>query len=114
MKKIENIKLEKNEKDSIFSAASVLKSQMPVSKVILFGSKARNQPDRYSDIDLLVLTSCPVTTSLRHSVSEKISDINIQNDVVLSCLVASEQDWNDGLIRYMPIYEEIQKDGCEI
>jgi hypothetical protein len=47
-------------------------------------------------------------------VSEKLAEINLQNDVVLSSVVVFEEDWTDGLIRYMPIYAEIQRDGCEV
>ena len=85
-----------------------------MSKVILFGSKARGQGDADSDLDILVIFSCPVTTRLRDTVSDTLANINLQNDVVLSSVVVSEKDWADGLIRYLPIYTEVQRDGCEV
>ena len=114
MKTLESAKLVEKEQGSILKAAQVLKSDLPVSRVVLFGSKARGTGDVYSDIDLLILTSCPVTTSLREHISERLAEINLENDVVLSSIVVSEQDWSDGLVHHMLIYSEVERDGCEI
>lgn len=114
MKALDSIPLAEKDRDSVLQAARSLKSELPVSKVILFGSKARGQGDAYSDLDILVILSCPVTARLRETVSEKLAQINLENDVVLSSVVVWEQDWTDGLVRYMPIYAEVQRDGCEV
>ena len=114
MKMLDTIDLPEKERISVLHAAESLKSDLPVSRVILFGSAARGTSDEHSDIDLLVLTTCPVSTALRGSVSDCLADINIQNDVVLSSIVIYENDWADGLVRYLPIYDEVQRDGCEL
>ena len=114
MRAIEAAKLAQKEYDAILEAARVLKSDLPVSRVILFGSKARGTGDKYSDIDLLILTSCPVTTGLRDSISEHLAEINLENDVMLSSVAVSEQDWANGLIHYMLIHSEVEREGCEI
>ena len=82
MKTLDSIKLVEKDRNSVMQAARSLKSELPVSKVILFGSKARGQGDVYSDIDILVITSCPITTNLRGIVSEKLAEINLQNDKI--------------------------------
>jgi predicted nucleotidyltransferase len=114
MKTLESANLDEKERDSILQAAQSLKSDLPVTQVILFGSKARgtNKPD--SDIDILVLTSCPVSSELRTAVSDRLADINLQNDVLLTSIVVSKQDWSSGLIRHMLIYSEVERDGCEV
>jgi uncharacterized protein len=114
MRTLDRIKLTEKDRTSVLQAAQSLKSELPVSKVILFGSKARGQADVYSDLDILVVLSCPVTARLRDRVSEKLAEINLQNDVVLSSVVVFEKEWADGLIRYTPIHAEIQRDGCEV
>jgi len=114
MKTLDSVKLSQKERYSILEAAEFLKSDLPVSRVILFGSKARGSGDDYSDIDLLVLTNCPVTSQLRSSVSDRLADINLQSDVLLSSIVVPEKEWSEGLIRYMLIHSEIERDGCEI
>ena len=114
MRTLNNIHLAEKDRTSVLQAARSLKSDLPVSQVILFGSKARGQADVYSDLDLLVIFSCPVTARLRDTVSEKLADINLQNDVVLSSVVVFERDWTDGLLRYLPLYAEVQRDGCAV
>jgi len=114
MKTLESAKLVEKEQGSILKAARVLKSDLPISRVILFGSKARGSGDLYSDIDLLVLASCPVTAGLRESISERLAQINLENDVMLSSVAVSEQDWSEGLVHHMLIHREVERDGCEI
>lgn len=114
MKTLDSIHLADKDRNSILEAARSLKSELPVSQVILFGSKARGQADVNSDLDLLVISSCPVTAYLRAAVSEKLADINLQNDVVLSPVVVFEKDWTDGLLHYLPLYAEVQRDGCTV
>jgi len=114
VKALDSINLVEKDRNSLIQAARVLKSELPVSKVILFGSKARGRDDVYSDLDILVITSCPATTQVRGVVSDKLAEINLENDVFLSSVVVFEKDWSDGLIRFMPIFTEVQRDGCEI
>jgi len=114
MKMLEDAKLEQKERDSILEVSQVLKSDLPVTRLILFGSRARGTGELDSDIDLLILTSCPVSSEVRAAISERLADINLRNDVLLTSVVVSEEDWSNGLIHYMLIHEEIEKDGCEI
>ncbi len=114
MKVIEKLKLSDKEKSSILQAVKSIKADLPVSKVILFGSKARGSAVEYSDIDLLIITTIPVTSDMRNAVSSKLAEINIENDVMLSSIVVYEKEWLEGLIHYMPIYNEVERDGCLI
>ena len=114
MKTTESANLTEKERLSILQAAQALKSDLPVTRVILFGSKARGTGESDSDIDLLVLTSCPVTSQLRAAISERLADINLRNDVLLTSVVVSEQEWLRGLIRHMLIHSEVERDGFEV
>jgi len=114
MKTLEDAKLGQKERDSIIEASRALKSDLPVTRLFLFGSKARGTGEPDSDIDLLVLTSCPVSTSLRTAISDRLADINLRNDVSLTSVVVFEQDWSRGLIHYTLIHEEVERDGCEV
>jgi predicted nucleotidyltransferase len=50
MRKLDSINLAEKDRASVVQAARSLKSELPVSKVILFGSKARGQADVRSDL----------------------------------------------------------------
>ena len=114
MKTLESAKLGQKEQCSILKASQALKSDLPVTRVILFGSRARGTGGPDSDIDLLVLTSCPVSSKLRAAISDRLADVNLRNDVLLTSVVVSEQDWSSGLIHYMLIHSEVERDGCEV
>ena len=114
MKVFENIKLPQKERDSILEAVRILKSDLPVTRVILFGSKARGEGKSDSDIDLLVLTSHPVSSKVRSTISDLLADVNLRRDVSLTSVVISEQDWSNGLTHYTLIHHEVERDGCEI
>jgi len=90
MKTIDNLKLPKTEDQAIREASGQLKELFPVEAVILFGSMARKEHDQESDIDLLVLTTRPITW-------EEI--------------IVEKQDWEKGPISLLPIHSEIEKDG---
>jgi predicted nucleotidyltransferase len=114
MRTVNSIKLTESERASILEAAEFLKSDLPVAHVILFGSKARSAGGPDSDIDLLVLTHCPVGNDLRDAISDRLADINLRNDVLMTSVVISEQEWIDGLVRYTLLHSEVEKDGCEV
>jgi predicted nucleotidyltransferase len=102
------------ERQAVLEAAQLLRANLPVSRVILFGSKARGDARPDSDIDLLVLTSCPVTQELSDRISDCVAEVNLERDVSLNPLVVHEREWSDGLIRYLLIHSEVDKDGCEV
>jgi predicted nucleotidyltransferase len=114
MRTLDSVTISENERAAVVRARETLMADLPVSRIVLFGSKARGQGDMYSDIDLLVLTSCPVNGKLRRDISDRLAEINLQNDVMISSVVVSEKDWSDGLIHHMLIHSEVEKDGCQI
>jgi predicted nucleotidyltransferase len=65
MKTVAHIPLADVERKATGEAARRLKAELPVSRVALFGSKARGTGDEGSDIDLPILTSCEVTGPIR-------------------------------------------------
>lgn len=111
---VNDIQLAKKDRHSILEAAQILKSDLPVTRIILFGSKARGTSEPDSDIDLLVLTECRINSKLRRDISDRLADINLRNDVFLTSVVIPEQEWTNGLIRYSLLHSEVEKGGCEV
>ncbi|MBW2066481.1 MAG: nucleotidyltransferase domain-containing protein, partial [Deltaproteobacteria bacterium] len=97
MKTIDDLPLRDNEKKAIREATRILKERFPVRDVILFGSKARGDSSDESDIDLLLLTSKPVHWRERHAIIDALFDVEMKHDVVISIVVNTLYDWNEGV-----------------
>ena len=111
MRTVQDLKLKKNEEAAIKEATQILKERFSVKEVILFGSKARGDSDRESDIDLLLLTTNPLDWKERHGIVDALFEMEMKYDVVISIIVNTHHDWNDGICTVLPIYEEINREG---
>ena len=114
MRTWDNISLLERERQAIKKAVKMLKSQFPVSSVILFGSKVRGEDDEHSDIDFLLVTSRALDWKEEKAVVEVLFDIGMEYDVIFSPLFASSDEWNGGIFVQFPVYEEISRDGAII
>ncbi len=83
-----------------------------MTRVCLFDSKATGRDDPDSDIDLFVLTSQSFSWRERDAVTDALFDIEMEFDVVISTLVASEEDWRHGPYQVLAIRDEVERDAA--
>ena len=112
MKTWEKTALPKREREAVEKAVSVLKKQFPVQRVILYGSKARGDYDKHSDVDLLLITSRSLHWKEEKAIVGALFDIGMEYDVIFSPLFASGDEWEGGIFMEFPIYREITRDGA--
>ena len=112
MKSFESVSLMKNESDAIKAAIKMLKSEFSISKIILFGSKARGDHDEHSDIDLLVVASKLLHWKEEKAIVGALFDIGMEYDVIFSPLFTSVDEWENGIFTKFPVYQEISRDGA--
>jgi predicted nucleotidyltransferase len=111
MKSIDDLPIKRHERLAIRDAARLLKERFSAREVILFGSKARGDDDEESDIDLLILTALPVSWDERKAINDAIFDIELEHGVVISTLIATDAEWNEGTFPVLPIHHEISEHG---
>jgi predicted nucleotidyltransferase len=114
MKSFESASLMKNESEAIEAAIRMLKSEFSVSKIILFGSKARGDHDEHSDIDLLVVASKLLHWKEEKAIVGALFDIGMEYDVIFSPLFTSVDEWENGIFTEFPVYQEISRDGAVV
>ena len=114
MRTLESTSLEKREKEAIEEAFATLKKRFELQAAILFGSKARGDDDRYSDLDLLLITGRPLHWKEEKAVVELLFEIGIKHGVIFSPLFVSSEEWNGGQFTEFPIYKEIIRDGAAV
>jgi predicted nucleotidyltransferase len=111
MKTIDDLPIKHHERLAVIEAARLLKERFSAREVILFGSKARGDDDEESDIDLLILTSKRVSWDERKAINDALFDIELAHDVVISTLIATDAEWNEGTFPVLPIHHEISEHG---
>lgn len=111
MRTLADIPLSATDREAICAATALLRARFPATRILLFGSKATGRDDLESDIDLLVLTSRRLSWRERDAVTDALFDVEMEHRVVLSTLVLSEDEWERGPYRVLPIYDEIGRHG---
>jgi predicted nucleotidyltransferase len=84
----------------------------PDAKVILFGSRARDDYHKDSDWDFLILTRLIVTQDLKNKISDSLFETELATNSVLTGLVQNIDSWKS--YSGAPIFKNISKDGVEI
>lgn len=80
-------------------------------KVILFGSQARGDATRYSDIDLLVIVPS-LDPSIRKLISETAWEVGFDAGKVISTVPTTEENMNYYAI--LPFYKNVKKEGIAV
>lgn len=111
MKTLDDIALPENERRAIEAAAAALPARVPVSDIVLFGSKARGDSVPDSDIDLLVLTDRRLDGAEERAVVAALFDIGRRFGVVFGPLTVEARSWRQGLHSVLPIHAEVEREG---
>ncbi|MCX6237349.1 MAG: nucleotidyltransferase domain-containing protein [Bacteroidia bacterium] len=83
----------------------------PSATVILFGSQARGQSNKQSDIDILILVdNDKITYSEEQRIKYPLYDLEFETGKVISPVIFSRNDWETRHI-ITPFYKNIKKDG---
>ena len=114
MKSFKSVSLTRNESDAIKAAVRMLKNEFSILKVILFGSKARGDHDEHSEIDLLVVASRALHWRDEKAIVGALFDIGMEYDVIFSPLFTFYDEWEKGIFKEFPVYQEISQDGAVV
>ena len=84
-----------------------------IVKVILFGSKARGDSTKDSDIDLLIITSYENWT-LREEVWRIAAKLELHQDVIFNIQLMSLQHWDTICDQGFSLCQHVEQDGVVI
>lgn len=96
---------------ALLGVQTALRSRWSVEEFVVFGSVARGEATAGSDLDVLVLTSRPVSHRDKHAMSDAVFDINLQYDTNISIVVVDRDKWDSGVWSLLPIHAEVERDG---
>lgn len=92
----------------------VLSASNDVSRIIMYGSQARDDSVTDSDIDILVLVSVPEEKlyDLKKILWKITNKISLEHDEVVSLLVSTEDEYLT--MANELFYRNVEKDGIEL
>ena len=79
--------------------------------VILYGSRARGEADKYSDYDILIIVNGTVDMALEKEILSNVYPLELETGAVLTLMLHSKQQWDSPLYRAMPFHKNVDRDG---
>jgi len=92
-------------------------AQLPLSandRAAITGSKARGDDRADSDIDLLILTSRPLSVVEGFQVTDLLQPVQHRYHCIISPLRLSADEWYQGVYQVLGIRHEIDRDGIDV
>lgn len=80
----------------------------------VFGSAARGDYRRHSDIDVLVLLPVRVDNAIEEKVFDAAYDIELKYSIIFGIVVYSKEFWASDLAASMPLHQNIRREGVSI
>jgi len=114
MRSLDQTLLSETERQALEELAARLRGILPVSRLVLFGSKVTGTADEESDVDVLVLLDCPVEGSLRDRVIQEVFEINLEYGSNISALTLARPEWDEGPISVLPIHDDVELVGVDL
>jgi len=84
-----------------------------VRSIILFGSRARDEAQADSDMDILVIVS-DLSFDTKKRIRNLAFDVWLEYGIFLSILVWSESHWQRHATLQTALYRNLQRDGIEL
>lgn len=114
MKRLDDISLTQIQRRALAELKHRLVQDFGVEDLVLYGSAARDEADAESDVDLLVLTSDPLSRPERHRITDLVFEVNLEHGTNFSTLVVAQASWDSGAVSVLPLREEIAREGIPI
>ncbi len=109
-----DLKLKNNEIQAINELRKRVLSLYPDAEIILFGSKARGNYNKDSDIDILILLGAEVNSKVEKKIISNISDIySTYDDVVFETLIENKNEWFNNNLNYF-VRNSINREGISL
>jgi predicted nucleotidyltransferase len=106
-------KLSIKEKRALQELKESLASRYNLLEMKLFGSKAIGEGDPESDLDVFILLD-HLDWETEKQIYELCFEISLENDVLLSPLLYSQEEIDDPLTRVTPFYQVLEKEGVPL
>lgn len=102
------------EKKILNDFKNLLIQRVRLYRLILFGSRARGDAHPESDMDVLVIIEDKYTPQIQEQVSECGWEAGFEAGIVVSSLIYTRDEWENGPESYSPFVETVRREGVPI
>lgn len=106
--------LSENQQKVLQRCKEIILEVVPNAQLILYGSRARGEAMEDSDYDLLVIIDGPINWQLERIIGDKIYELELETDNVLSLQIISSETWNSRSYKSLPFHQNVIRDGISI
>ena len=108
-------RLQPHEQEAVSEFLNLLKRHHPerVVQTVLFGSKARGDSRRWSDIDILIIVDQD-DWRLSHAISDLAADVSLEYDVLIGPRVIAQQRWERMKEHRFGLYRNVVAEGIPL
>ncbi|MGG1519524.1 nucleotidyltransferase domain-containing protein [Paenibacillus oryzisoli] len=106
--------LTETEVSAIDELKSIICTKFSIREFILFGSKARGDYTKDSDVDILVLVDEESSMANRNIVWSDQYDINLKHDTDLSCTLRNYEKFYKGEGEFPTFVRSVMEEGISI
>jgi predicted nucleotidyltransferase len=107
------MKLAENEERALKTLGENLRNKFPILDLRLFGSKARGEGRKDSDLDVMIEIPDYDRTTVEE-IDDIIYKINLEYDVFISAIIFGKDEIEQGPMSEAPIYKVIQREGIPL
>ncbi|MEN6334143.1 MAG: nucleotidyltransferase domain-containing protein [Phycisphaerales bacterium] len=101
------------EKTALAELKRVLRERWAAISVVVYGSKARGDDTPDSDIDVMVVLE-DYTPEIEAAVDEAVYEINLAHDCLISIVIFSRRELEEGPLAESPLYKGILVEGVPV
>jgi predicted nucleotidyltransferase len=102
------------EADILNQLKAKLLERLPLSRLVLFGSRARGDADPDSDLDVLVILNTPVSREVENYVNECAWEAGLEHGIVVVPVTVSRLDWEEGLLSSSLLAIAVGQEGITV
>lgn len=105
--------LSKKESEAVKTLKETLMEEFKLIDFRLFGSKVRGEATTESDIDVMIEIE-EITPEIEALIDEIIFRINLKFDCLISAIIYSRQELEEGPMSESPLYKVIEREGIHV